>query len=174
MKAVIFCSACKDIDPKYNEAAREIVRGLSSLGIEIVSGGTVKGTMGVIADECRRLGVPHTGIIPRFMAPVSYPDLDSVIWTDTMSERKGLMREGADVAIALPGGIGTLDELIETLVLAKLDLFHGRVMALDIDGFYSPLIALLDHYVATGMLEEASRSLITFPPTVSDLIKSLR
>ena len=108
------------------------------------------------------------------MAPVSYPELDHVIWTDTMSERKELMREGVDAAIALPGGIGTLEELIETLTLAKLDKFHGRVLALDIDGFYRPLIALLDHYVATGMLDEASRQLISFPATVTDLINSLR
>ena len=86
-----------------------------------------------------------------------------------MSARKEKMREDADIVIALPGGIGTLDELIETLVLRKLDRWQGRIFALNVNGFYDPLAALLDHYVATGMLEPHDRALIAFPRTAEEL-----
>lgn len=169
-KVAIFCSACAGIDEKYNEAAREVVHALHSFGWTIVSGGTVKGTMKVIADASLECGGRHIGVIPRFMAPVVYPHLSEVIWTDTMSERKEAMREGAAAVIALPGGVGTLDEIIETHVLAKLDRFSGRLFVLNIDGFYDPFIALLDHYVKTGMLDPYSRGLILFPQTAEELV----
>ena len=86
-----------------------------------------------------------------------------------MSERKEKMREGTSVAVALPGGIGTLDELVETLTLAKLGKYSGRIYALNIGGFYDKLIELLDYYVSTGMLDSGSRELISFPSTVGEL-----
>ena len=168
-KAGIFCSASYTIDPKFNEAARETVHALHRLGWTVVSGGTVKGTMGVIADASAACGGRHVGVLPRFMAPLAHPALSETVWTDTMSARKEKMREGVDAVIALPGGIGTLDELIETLVLVKLGRWNGRVFALNIDGFYDPFIALLDHYVATEMLEPRDRALIAFPRTVGEL-----
>ncbi len=173
-KIVIYCSASYDIDPKFNEAAREITRAACHLGYTIVSGGTVKGTMGQVADEVVRCGGRHVGVLPRFMEGVMYPHLDETIWTVTMADRKEKMREGTCAAIALPGGIGTLDELIDTLTLAKLDMYPGKVIAFNLDGFFEPLKTLLDHYVATGMLDVLSRELILFPRTVDELIGLLR
>ena len=97
-----------------------------------------------------------------------------VIWTDSMSTRKECMREDTVAAIALPGGIGTLDELIETHVLCKLGKYQGRVFALNLDGFYNPLKALLDHYVNTGMMDPQDRELLKFPDTVEELISYLK
>ena len=82
--------------------------------------------------------------------------------------------EGTSAAIALPGGIGTLDELIGTLTLAKLQKYSGKVIAFNFDGFYEPLKALLDHYVSLGMLDTASRELILFPQTVDELVGLLK
>jgi len=172
-KIVIFCSASYDIEPKFNEAARDFVRTACSRNYAIVSGGTVKGTMGVIADEIASCGGYHIGIIPRFMEDVAAKALSEVVWTETMSERKEKMREGTVAAIALPGGVGTLDELIETLTLAKLDHYPGKILALNLDGFYNPLKDLLDHYVDTDMLDKKSRDLISFPETVEELLKYL-
>ena len=171
-KIVIYCSASYDIDQKYNQAAREVTRAACSLGYTIVSGGAIKGTMGAVADEVARCGGRHIGVLPRFMEQYKFPGLDLVIWTDTMAERKERMREGT-AAIALPGGIGTLDEVIGTLTLAKLDKYDGKIYALNLDGFYNPLKALLDHYVATGMLDQRSRNLIEFPDTVAELVGHL-
>ena len=168
-KAVIFCSASGKIDPRYNQAARDVVRVACLYGYTLVSGGTVKGTMGVVSDEAAAAGGRHIGILPRFMAGLEHPSLSETVWTDTMSERKELMRRGVSLAIALPGGIGTLDELIETLVLVKLGRLRATVVAYDVDGFWQPLKALLDHFVAEGMLEPGDRELIHFPGSVEEL-----
>ncbi|MCQ2182295.1 MAG: TIGR00730 family Rossman fold protein [Bacteroidales bacterium] len=170
-RAVIFCSASKSIDPKYNQAAREVVRAACLSGYDIVSGGTVKGTMGVVSEEALKCGARHKGVIPRFMEDVVYPDLDEVVWTETMSERKEEMRKGTDLAIALPGGIGTMDELMETLVLAKLDIYKGRILAYNIDGFYEPLKELLNKFVWTNMLEKRDEEKILFPESIEELKK---
>ncbi len=173
-KIVFYCSASYDIDEKYNQAAREVVRAACSLGYGIVSGGAVKGTMGVIADEIVRCGGHHTGVLPRFMAQYRHPALDQVIWTETMDDRKEAMREGTAAAIALPGGIGTLDELIGTLTLAKLGKYPGKIIAFDFEGFFKPLKDLLDHYVACRMLDPESLSLIHFPKTAEEVAELLR
>lgn len=172
-KLVFYCSASYDIDQRFNQAAREATRAACALGYTIVSGGAVKGTMGAVADEVARCGGRHIGVLPRFMDEFKFPGLDEVIWTDTMAERKEKMREGTCAAIALPGGIGTLDELIGTLTLAKLGQYDGKIYALNLEGFYNPLKALLNHYVATGMLDSRSRELIEFPDTVDELVGHL-
>ena len=168
-KAVVFCSSSYDIDPKYEAAAREVVRALHAYGWTLVSGGSFRGTMGVVSDEMDRLGGKHIGVIPRFMKGLEYPRLSELIWTETMSERKERMREGTSAVIALPGGIGTLDELIETHVLAKLGQYGGRLFALNLDGFYEPFRALLGHYEAAGMLSPKDRELIVFADTAEQL-----
>ncbi len=166
-KVVVFCSASYDIDSKYKEAAREVVLALHSYGYSVVSGGCIKGTMGVVADASMRCGGRHIGIVPRFMRDVKFPGLSEVVWTDTMSERKEAMRAGT---CAAPGGIGTLDELIETHVLAKLGKYGGKLYALNLDGFYEPLKQLMDHYVATGMMTPRDRDLLQFPDSVDELM----
>ena len=171
---VVFCSASGEIDPKFNQAARDAVRMACSLGYTIVSGGTIRGTMGVVSDEVVKVGGRHIGVLPRFMREYAYPSLTETVWTDTMAARKERMREGTAAALALPGGIGTLDELIETLTLAKLNLYDGKIFALNIGGFYDALKALLDHYVDTGMLDAPSRALISFPETVEELAGLLK
>ena len=168
-KAVVFCSSSYDIDPKYEVAAREVVRALHAYGWTLVSGGSFRGTMGVLSDEMDRLGGRHIGVLPRFMKGLEYARLSELVWTETMADRKERMREGTSVAIALPGGIGTLDELIETHVLAKLGRYGGRILALNLDGFFEPFKALLDHYVAAGMLSPEDRRLVLFPDSVDEL-----
>ena len=170
----VFCSANSDIDPRYNQAARAFTRAACAAGIGLVTGGTVRGTMGVISEEAARCGGYHLGVIPRFMNEWVHPGLSQLIWTDTMAQRKERMREGTFAVVALPGGIGTLDELVETYVLRKLHRYEGRLYALDVDGFYTPFKQLLDHYVETGMLEPSDRALIAFPTDVEELMQALQ
>ena len=169
MRALFFCSAVKDIDPRYNEAARSLVKAACAKGYEIVSGGTVKGTMKVVCDTAAECGARVRGALPRFMQPLVHPALTDVVWTDTMSERKEAMREGVDIAITLPGGAGTMDEFFETLVLSKLGRFQGRIAVLNIDGFYDPLMALLDHFVATNMLTPEDKARVIVKSTAEEL-----
>lgn len=112
-KVVIFCSSSQSgIDPKYDSAAKELVRALVERDYTVVSGGTRKGTMGVVSDEVVAAGGRHVGVIPRFMESVVAHELTETVWVDTMSERKEKMREGTCAAVALPGGVGTLEELV--------------------------------------------------------------
>ena len=172
-KAVIYCSASRKIDPRFNDVARQVVRVVCSHGYDIKSGGTTKGTMKVVCDEARACGVMVEAAVPRFMSGLEYPDLDRLTWTATMSERKESMREGTSLALALPGGIGTIDELVETLVLVKLHQYPGKVIAFNFEKFYDPLKQMLDHFVQTDMLEQCDRDLISFPETVEELDKLL-
>ena len=172
-KALIFCSASYNIDPKYNQAAREFVRAACLHGYTIVSGGTVKGTMGVVGDAVAEFGGRHIGIIPRFMEKLVHPSLDEVIWTDTMSERKVRMLADAAIAVTLPGGAGTLDEFFEAMTLAKLGYFDGRLVVYNIDGFYEPLKHILDHFVEAGTLDSKDRDLVEFPETLDEIISCL-
>ena len=172
-KIAVFCSASYTIDPKYNKVAREFVRAASLRGYGIVSGGTIKGTMGEISDELRNCGGWHLGVIPRFMEQYVYPDLSEVIWTDTMAERKTLLREGTTAVVALPGGIGTLDEVIETYALLHLKQYHGRIFLLNHDGFYEPLRALLQHYVDVNMLSEETLGQIEIFETPEEILQAL-
>ena len=172
-KIAVFCSASFEIDPKYNKVAREFVRAASLRGYGIVTGGTVKGTMGEVSDELHRLGGYHRGVIPRFMEQYVYPDLSELIWTDTMAERKTLLREGTCAVVALPGGIGTLDEVIETFALVHLKQYSGKIFLLNHEGFYEPLRHLLRHYVDTRMMTEETMSQIIFAQTPDEILDAM-
>lgn len=173
-KIVVFCASSTQIDPQYFDAAREFVRRVASSGWTIVSGGGAIGIMGAIADEAHKGGCTHIGVLPRFMDGLNSPLLNQTIWTDTMSERKELMREGTFAAVALPGGIGTLDELAETLTLRKLDRYTGKVLALDTKGFFQPLKGLLEHFSDEGMMLHSDVELLHFCSTVDQLIEELK
>ena len=172
-KIAVFCSASFEIDPKYNKVARDFVRAASLRGYGIVSGGTIKGTMGEISDELHACGGYHLGVIPRFMEQYVYPDLTEVIWTDTMAQRKTLLREGTCAVVALPGGIGTLDEVIETFALVHLKQYFGKIFILDHEGFYEPLRLLFRHYVDTKMMTEETMSKIIFAQTPNEILDAL-
>ena len=171
-KIVFFCSASDKCAKEYNDNAAKVVEALCEKGYGIVSGGTVLGTMGVISNTVAKCGGYHKGVLPRFMQGLDFPGLSEVVWTDTMSERKEEMRRDTVAAVALPGGIGTLDELIETHVLVKLRQYHGRVIVLNLGGFFNPFLALLDHYVATGMLTPEDRQLVESYDTAEALLAS--
>ncbi len=172
--AAVFCSSYPDIDPAFNEAARAIVRTLCGRGFAVVSGGTVRGTMKVVADTVVECGGTHIGVLPRYMAEYAYPDLTELVWTDTMSERKEYIRSVArELAIVLPGGIGTMDEFFETLTLAKLGKYDGHILVCNIKGYYDNLEALLDYFVRSGMLDPAARALVDFPTSLEEFEKLL-
>ena len=172
-KIAVYCSASFEIDPKFNKVAREFVRAASLHGYGIVTGGTIKGTMGEVSDELRDCGGYHLGGIPRFMEQYVYPELSEVIWTDTMAERKALLRKDTCAVVALPGGVGTLDEVIETFALLHLKQYDGKILLLNHEGFYEPLRKLLEHYVDTKMLSEATMARITFADTAEELLSVL-
>ena len=171
-RIVIFCSSSKGIPQRYNEGAAAVIAGLCAKGYGIVSGGSFRGTMGVVSDTVAACGGYHKGVLPRFMKSLEYDALSEAVWTDTMADRKEEMRRDTVAAIAFPGGTGTLDELIETHVLKKLGRYTGRVIVFNIDGFFNPFFHLLDHYVATGMLTPEDRNLIEHFDSAESLLSS--
>ncbi len=170
-KIAVYCSASFEIDPKFNKVAREFVRAASLRGYGVVTGGTIKGTMGEVADELHSIGGWHLGVIPRFMEHHVHPNLSEVIRTDTMAERKALLRKDTCAVVALPGGVGTLDEVIEVLALVHLKQYSGKIFLLNHEGFYEPLRALLRHYVDMKMMTEETMAMVHFadsPDTILD------
>lgn len=172
-KIVVFCSASNLVSESFNRGAAAVIKGLCAKGYGIVSGGTVKGTMGVVSRSVTECGGYHKGVLPRFMESFAYPGLSETVWTETMSDRKEEMRRDTVAALALPGGIGTLDELIETHVLKKLGKYSGRVIVLNLEGFFQPFLALLDHYVQTGMLTPSDRALVEVYDSPEALLSSM-
>ena len=172
-KIAVFCSARKEIDPQFNKVAREFVRAASLRGYGIVTGGTVKGTMGAVSDELHNIGGYHLGVIPRFMEQYVYPELSEVVWTETMAQRKTLLRKDTVAVVALPGGVGTLDEVIETVALVHLGKYDGKVLLLDHEGFYEPLKNLLKHYLDTGMMSRSTFEKVIFARTTEELLNTL-
>ena len=172
-RIAVFCSASNDIDPKYNKVAREFVRAASLRGYEIISGGTVKGTMGAISDELKSCGGYHVGVVPRFFQQYAYPELSELHWTDTLSERKTLLRKDTCAVVALPGGTGTLDEVVEAFTLLAIGQYDGKVCLLNLDGFYEPLLALLRGYVDEKMMTAETFARLVVASSAEELLSQI-
>ena len=173
-RIAVFCSASNDIDPKYNKVAREFVRAASLRGYDIVSGGTIKGTLGEISDELKSCCGYHIGVLPRFFSQYVYPELSELYWTDTLSERKELLIKNTYAVVALPGGVGTLDEIVEAFTLMSIGQYDGKVCLLNLDGFYEPLIALLKKYVDEKMLAASTFEKLIVASTAEELISKIQ
>jgi uncharacterized protein (TIGR00730 family) len=164
----VYCGAGMGASPVYADAARSLARTLAANGISLVYGGANLGLMGVIADELMRLGGEVIGVIPRALMEreVGHGGLTRLHVVDDMHERKAMMADLADGFIAMPGGLGTLEELFEMLTWAQLG-FHGKpIGVLNANRFYDGLASLLDHIVKERFLrmEDASRLIFEEDP----------
>lgn len=169
----IFCSSSPDIDDKFNQAAREVVRAACLRDYTIYSGGENKGTMKVVADEVISCGGKQKGIITFFLEKFKHPGLESFTFAETLEQRKELLRKDVDCVIVLPGGIGTLDEFISTFELAKLKLYRGKIIVYNVFGFYDGFKLLLDHFVEHKMMSRDDADLLYFPENISELTSLL-
>ena len=158
----VFCGSSSPDDPRYADATRALGTVLADGGIELVYGGGQVGLMGVLADAALDRGGRVTGVIPvgLFSKEVGHTGLTELHEVATMHERKQLMYDLADGFIALPGGLGTLDELAEVVTWAQLGLHRKPVALLDVDAFWDPLVAQLDRMVDVGLLKPANRALV--------------
>jgi len=162
----VYCGSGAGEDPAYAESARVLGHALAKAGIRLVYGGGSVGLMGIIARSVLDGGGEVTGIIPRFLEKRErvFPDVSDLIVTENMHERKMLMFERADAFVALPGGIGTLEEYIEQLTWVQLGQHQKPVLLANIAGFWQPLIDLLDHMRAENFI----RNNMDVSPLVSD------
>jgi len=159
--------------PAYAAAARELAGLLARRGIGLVYGGGAVGLMGVLADTVLAEGGEAVGVIPQALIDreVGHGGLTELHVVASMHERKALMEELSDGFVAIPGGIGTLEELIEVYTWSQLGLHRKPIGALNVRGYYDPLAAMLDHAVAEGFLREAHRAALLLAAEPAELLE---
>jgi uncharacterized protein (TIGR00730 family) len=158
----VFCGASSGRDPAYAAAAALTGETLARRGIRLVYGGGRLGLMGAVADAALAAGGAVVGVIPHGLVDreLAHPSLTELRIVDTLHERKAQMAELADAFLALPGGLGTLEELAEVLSWAQLDLHAKPIGLLDVGGYFAALEGFLDHAAAEGFVAERHRRLL--------------
>jgi uncharacterized protein (TIGR00730 family) len=166
----VFCGSNAGANPAYLEAAEVVGRDLAQRGVRVVYGGATVGMMGALADAVRGEGGDVVGVIPQaiFDREIGHTGLDDLRVVGSMHERKALMAELSDAFIALPGGIGTLEELFEVWTASSLGMHPKPVAVLDPDGFYEPLWRYLDDLCARGFVRPAALGVLHRTSTVDE------
>ena len=161
-RVCVFCGSSPGARPAYAAAAEELAGAFAAAGMGVVYGGGGVGLMGTLADATLAAGGEIVGVIPRALLgkEVGHPGVEDMRVVDSMHERKALMAELADAFVALPGGLGTLEELFEVYTWAQLGLHAKPCGLLDVEGYYSELAGFLDHAVAERFVREEHRALL--------------
>ncbi|WP_444847834.1 LOG family protein [Duganella caerulea] len=177
MKAIcVYCGANAGVNPVYAEAARALGRALVENNLSLVYGGGKVGLMGVIADEVLRLGGEVTGVIPTALVEreVGHTGLTRQFIVKDMHERKAMMAKLADGFIAMPGGMGTLEELFEMLTWSQLGIHAKPIGLLNVDGFYDGLTGFIEHASEQGFIRPQHAALMMSSPDGQALLQMLR
>jgi uncharacterized protein (TIGR00730 family) len=171
----VYCSSSESIEAGYVELAADVGRRLAALGHGLVSGGGRVSMMGAVARAARDGGAHTVGVIPSHLVPleVADTDADELVVVDTMRERKRVMDERSDAFLALPGGIGTLEELFEVWTAGSLGMHDKPVIVLDPDGFYAPLWRYLDDLCERGFVRAAALESLVRVTTVDEAVAAL-
>ena len=168
----VFCGSSRGADPGYAEAARQLGQALAAAGIELVYGGAAVGLMGEVADAVLAAGGTVIGVMPASLSrrELAHTGLSELHIVGSMHERKAMMAELADGFIAMPGGIGTLEELFEIWTWAQLGHHAKPCSLLNVNGFYDGLISFLDSVVARGFVRPATREMLLVAETPAALL----
>ena len=153
----VYCGSSPGNNDLYMKAGHILGRSIAQAGLELIYGGGGKGIMGAVADGALRAGGKVTGIIPRFLmnkeaTEAALQRLDDLIVTDDMHQRKHAMFEKSDAFVALPGGIGTVEEIIEIMTWAQLGHHRKPIVFGNVAGFWNPMVTLLDHMRGEGFI----------------------
>ena len=171
----VFCASSANIDQRYLADARELGGLLAKGGWRCVNGGGAVGLMGAVTDGALDASGEVTGVIPKFMVDNGwcYDRLNDVVVTADMHQRKQMMSDMADAVIALPGGVGTLEELLETLTWRQLGLVQVPVIILNTLGYYDPLLAMLRHAIDEGFMKPSHGQLWRMAATPAEAVSLL-
>jgi uncharacterized protein (TIGR00730 family) len=172
----VFCGASEGIDPAYGDAATKLGTLIAENSMRFVYGAGDVGLMGRVARAAQIGGGDTFGVIPQHLVnwEVGKTDLTSYIVTETMHERKKVMFMNADAIAVLPGGAGSLDEFFEVLTWAQLDLHSKPIALININGYWDPLLTLLDHIIAQGFAKESVKSFFKIAATPEEAIALLK
>lgn len=172
----VYCGSSTGASPVYAQAARDLAQVLAAGNINLVYGGGNIGLMGIIANEMLQLGAKVTGVIPQALMKkeVGHLDLTQLFVVKDMHERKAMMAELSDGFIAMPGGMGTLEELFEVLTWSQLGLHDKPIGLLNADGFYNALLDFMQHVVSQRFVKPEHAGLLLHADTPDDLLARMR
>ncbi|MEP9371099.1 TIGR00730 family Rossman fold protein [Mesorhizobium sp. KR1-2] len=170
----VYCGSSPGRSDVYVKAGHTLGRSLAEAGLRLIYGGGTKGIMGAVAESTMRAGGKVTGIIPRFLISKEATEnalgrLDELFVTENMHERKHMMFEKSDAFVALPGGIGTVEEIVEIMTWAQLGHHRKPIVFANVGGFWDPMLALLDHMKAEGFVHTSH----LVNPLVVDRVESV-
>nr|CAB3500835.1 unnamed protein product [Digitaria exilis] len=175
-RVCVFCGSSQGKRTSYHDAAIDLAKELVSRGIDLVYGGGGIGLMGLVSQGVHRGGRRVVGVIPRTL--MTTPEIvgetvGEVMPVADMHQRKAEMERQSDAFIALPGGYGTLEELLEVITWAQLGIHRKPVGLLNVDGYYDSLLAFIDQAVEEGFISPSARGIIVQAPTAQDLMAKL-
>lgn len=172
---VLYCASSPQIDKSYIEAAKELAKILVENDITCITGAGKTGLMGALNDTIIENGGIVNGIIPQFMfdAGWSHPNLSELIITEDIHERKKQMADFSDAAIALPGGLGTLEELAEILTWKQLNLYNKPIIILNTNGYYDSLLAFLENIVDEKFMHADCKNMWRVISSPEEIINAL-
>jgi len=171
----VYCSSSDRLDPKFAAVATELGRALVAQGWGLVYGGGKTGLMGAVARAVKQSGGCVVGVIPEFMKAreLAFAEADELVTVITMRERKLLMEARAEAFVALPGGWGTLEEIMEILTLRQLDVVKKPCVFLNQDGFYDPLLELFERMLAEKFFKPSNMELFRVAATVPAVFEQI-
>lgn len=172
----VYCGASDGKNPIYKETATQLGAALADAGHRLVYGAGDLGLMGAVANGAQAAGGTTFGVIPQHLLEweVGKRDLTQFIVTETMHERKKVMVMNADAFVILPGGLGSLDEFFELLTWRYLGLHDKPAYLLNVNGYWDPLIALIDNQIAEGFVKEANRDYYQNCATVEETLRAIK
>jgi uncharacterized protein (TIGR00730 family) len=174
-RVCVYCGSAARVAEPYRESARRTGRLLAQSGIELIYGGGRVGLMGLTAEAALAAGGHVVGIIPDFLhaRELAHTSVSELIVVSSMHERKQRMIERADAFAILPGGLGTLDETLECITWKQLGLHDKPIVIVDVEGYWQPLAALLDHVIAAGFAHSKMRDAVQVVRSPEELMTAL-
>ncbi len=171
-RIAVYCGSRKGNDPAYAEAARELGKAIGERGYTLVFGGGKVGLMGVVADAVMENGGMTFGVMPRFLVEMeeAHWGLDKLIVVDTMHERKARMIEESDHFVALPGGVGTYEEIYEALSWRHLNLVKGSIAMYNVKGYYDSAAEMFRTTLAAGFLPADEDDILQVCDSLAEII----
>ena len=172
----VYCGAREGVRPAYRAAAEALGAALAEENCRLVYGAGDVGLMGAVANAAQAAGAESFGVIPEHLMrrEVGKRDLSQFIVTENMHERKKVMFMNSDAIVVLPGGAGSLDEFFEALTWRQLGLHAKPVFLLNVEGYWDPLLGLIDHVIAEGFADQSVKSFLTVVDGVDQLRSALR
>jgi uncharacterized protein (TIGR00730 family) len=176
MRVCVYCASSEVADPEYRAAATRLGGLLARAGCVVVYGGGSGGSMGALADGALAAGGRVIGVLPRFMADLEWghPGLTELDLVEDMRERKHRLLTGSDAVVALPGGCGTLEEVMEAITLKRLGLYRNPILLVNTRGFYRPLQDFLMQMIGERFMNPEHAALWTLVESVEGVLDAIR